>query len=191
MGVKLRWDILTEPVMWMCDISSSIEVIFKLQEMEQLEREIEKLKTERMQLEFHVERTGRLMENQTINFNPLRNAHFIPPIKFWQSPSGFTKVFSRKMYFCDCKKIIWNFSVMMEQEIRKWMNEMRMKTKKTQLLMSFKETLIFATKTDRHKSKNTKPHEGMESHLINTLLTWYWPHSLYAFLWTLALSRST
>ena len=66
MGVKLRWDILTEPVMWMCNISSSIEVIFKLQEMEQLEREIEKLKTERMQLEFHVERTGRLMKNQTI-----------------------------------------------------------------------------------------------------------------------------
>ena len=47
-------------------ISSSTEVILKLQEMEQLEREIEKLKTERMQLEFHVERTGRLMENQTI-----------------------------------------------------------------------------------------------------------------------------
>lgn len=66
MGVKLRWDILTEQVMWMCDISSSTEVILKLQEMEQLEREIEKLKTERMQLEFHVERTGRLMENQTI-----------------------------------------------------------------------------------------------------------------------------
>lgn len=66
MDVKLRWDILTEQVMWMCDISSSTEVILKLQEMEQLEREIEKLKTERMQLEFHVERTGRLMENQTI-----------------------------------------------------------------------------------------------------------------------------
>lgn len=66
MGVKLRLDILTEQVVWMCDISSSTEVILKLQEMEQLEREIEKLKTERMQLEFHVERTGRLMENQTI-----------------------------------------------------------------------------------------------------------------------------
>ena len=66
MGVKLRWDILTEQVIWTCDISSSTEVILKLQEMEQLEREIEKLKTERMQLEFHVERTGRLMENQTI-----------------------------------------------------------------------------------------------------------------------------
>ena len=52
--------------------------------------------------------------------------------------------------------------------------------------------------TGHHKSKNTRRHEGVESHVINPLLTKlvsvkiarYWPRSLFAFLWTSTSSQS-
>ena len=68
-----------------------------------------------------------------------------PQIKFRQSSSECTKVFSRWNYFLLRKK---DFSVFMEPEKA----STRMKTKKTKMLISFKNTFCSKNRQIKHKS---------------------------------------
>ena len=72
-----------------------------------------------------------------------------PQIKIRQGSSGCTKVFfcQKLIIFCHGKKIFCDFSVFMEPEKA----SVRMKTKKTKMLMSLKNTFCNKTGTQHKK----------------------------------------
>ena len=83
------------------------------------------------------------------------------------------------------KKIFCQFSVGTEQGKRE--NRIRQRERKQRkqncCRVSRAYFQYFATKTGKHKSKNTKRHEGLECHIIS-------PRSLSACIWTETKSRS-
>ena len=77
-----------------------------------------------------------------------------PQIKFCQSPSGLHESFlSLKLFSAKVKRFFVISLSLWNQKTGKAKVSTKMKTK---LLMSLKNTFKFATKTGKHKSKNTK-----------------------------------